>query len=128
MEWVVQQKKQNLKTSQDNQKSYVDAKHKTKEFQVGDHVLLRVKPKRISLRAKTHTKIAPRFVGPFKIIARVGPIAYQLGIHDVFHVSLLKKYIFDKTRVIDQDVLQVELEGEVLIEPVRIIDLREIVH
>lgn len=91
---------------------------------------LKLKPKRSSLRAKIHTKLAPRFVGPFEILVGVGSIAYQLvlpphiKIHDVFHISLLKKYIVSRSHVIDRNVIQVELEGEVSIELVRIIDQR----
>ena len=76
--------------------------------------------------------MAPRFCGPFKILARIGPVAYQLAlptnlkIHNVFHVSLLKKYIHDPTHRIDWNLVQVEPEGEFQVEPLGILDWREI--
>jgi hypothetical protein len=77
-------------------------------------------------------KLAPRFCGPFEILARIGPVAYQLAlpanlrIHNVFHVSLLKKYIHDPTHMIDWNLVQVEPEGEFQVEPLHILDQREI--
>ena len=100
-----------MTTTHDRKKNYANTKWTRKEFQVGDDVFLKVKQKRNSLRAKTHTKLAPRFVGPFEILARVGPVEYKLDlpphirIHDVFHVSLLKKNVSDKTHFIDWNVL-----------------------
>ena len=72
------------------------------------------------------------YCGPFEILARIGPVAYQLAlppnlrIHNVFHVSLLKRYIHDATHIIDWDVIQVELEGDFPVEPDCILDRREI--
>jgi hypothetical protein len=89
-----------LKVSHDRKKSYADSKRTHKEFKVGDHVYLRVKPKKSSLRMGTCAKLAPLYCGPFEAMERVGPIAYRLSFpptiraHDMFHVSLLKKYIF----------------------------------
>ena len=63
-------------------------------------------------------KLAPRFCGPFSIIERIGPATYRLAlpltlkVHDVFHVSLIKKYVKDVDHVIDWSILQVELDGE----------------
>ena len=70
---------------------------------------MRVKPKKRKLRSGLYAKLAPRYVGPFEILARIRPIAYQLAlppyisIHDVFHISLLKKYIVDKSHIINWD-------------------------
>lgn len=88
-----------------------------KEFQVWEQVYLCIKPKKISLRITSCAKLAPRFCGHFKILERIGPVAYQLALppivkfHDVFHVSFLKKYIKDVDHVIDWSVLEVEPEG-----------------
>ena len=74
---------------------------------MGDHVYLKVKARKISLKLGNYAKLAPRFCGAFEILARIGPIAYQLAllanliIHNVFHVSLLKKYIHDPIHMID---------------------------
>jgi transposase InsO family protein len=110
--------KQNLKASQDRKKSYVD-KHRTpREFSVGDHVFLKVKARRSSLRLGRCSKLAAQYCGPFKVLERIGLIAYMLAlptsmqIHNVFHVSLLKKYVPDTNHVIDWNVIQVEPEGE----------------
>jgi hypothetical protein len=118
MENMVRKVQQNLKEAQDRQKSYADQKRRHLEFQVGDHVYLKVKARKSSLKLGNCAKMAPRFCGPFEILARIGPVAYQLAlpanlrIHNVFHVSLLKKYIHDPTHMIDWNLVQVEPEGE----------------
>jgi hypothetical protein len=74
---------------------------------VGEHVLLKVKPKKISLKLHSFTKLVARFCGPFEILEKIGPVAYMLtlstsmNVHNVFHVSLLKKYVHDPNHVID---------------------------
>ena len=76
--------------------------------------------------------MAPRFCGLFEILARIGPVAYQLAlptnlrIHNVFHVSLLKNYVHDPTHMIDWNLVQVEPEGEFQVEPLRSLARREI--
>ena len=88
-----------------------------KEFQVGEHVYLHSKPKKISLRIGSCAKLAPRYCMPFEILEMIGPVAYKLSlplimkVHVVFHVSLLKNYVRDVDHVIDWSILQVELEG-----------------
>jgi hypothetical protein len=109
--------KQNLKAAQDRQKSYADKNRTHREFKVGDHVFLKVKANRSSLRLGNCSKLAARFCGPFEILERIGPVAYMLAlpasmtVHNVFHISLLKKYIPDANHVIDWNVIQVEQEG-----------------
>jgi hypothetical protein len=103
--------KQNLKVAQDRQKSYADKNRLHKEFKVGDHVFLKVKSNRSSLKLGNCTKLAARFCGPFEILERIGRVAYMLAlptsmnVHNVFHVSLLKKYIIDANHVIDWNVI-----------------------
>jgi hypothetical protein len=76
---------------------------------VGDHVFLKVKANRSSLKLGSCAKLAARFCGPFEILERIGPVAYMLAlpasmtVHNVFHVSLLKKYVPDANHVIDWD-------------------------
>ena len=95
----------------------MDRKKIAKDYEVGDHVFLRVKPKKSKLRLGLYAKLAPRYVGPFEILTRIGPVAYQLAlapylrVHDVFHVSLLKKYVVDQSHIINWNNVQVEPKG-----------------
>ena len=90
--------RERLRIAQSRQKSYADNRRRELTFEAGDYVYLRVTPLRGVHRFQTKGKLAPRFVGPYKILERRGEVAYQLelpsnmiGIHDVFHVSQLKK-------------------------------------
>jgi hypothetical protein len=90
--------REDLRTAQSRQKSYVDTRRRLLEFKEGDHVYLNVSPIRGMRRFKVKGKLSPRFIGPFLILKRVGEVAYQLvlpdhlaDVHDVFHVSQLKK-------------------------------------
>jgi len=96
-----------MKVSQSRQKSYQDKRRKDIEFQVGDHVFFRVNPVTSVGRALTCWKLTPRFVGPFEIIEKVGVVAYRIALppslsnlHNVFHVSQLRKYVYDSSHVI----------------------------
>jgi hypothetical protein len=79
----------------------------TREFKVGEHVLLKVKPKKNSLKLGGCTMLAMRLCGPFQILDRIGPVAYILAllyfmnVHNAFYVTLLKKYVHDPNHVID---------------------------
>ena len=75
MELTVKQVQQNLKAAQDRKKSYVNLKRTPREFQVGDHVYIIVKPKKISLRLGKYSKLAPMYCGSFEILAKVGTVA-----------------------------------------------------
>jgi len=88
----------NLRTAQSRQKSYADTRRRELTFEVGDFVYLKVSPIRGLRRFKVKGKLSPHFIGPFKILERKGEVAYQLelparlsDVHDVFHVSQLKK-------------------------------------
>jgi hypothetical protein len=92
--------KENLRVAQSRQKSYADHRRRDLSFDVGDFVYLKVSPMRGLRRFKVQGKLAPRFIGPFKILEKRGAVAYQLelppqlsDVHDVFHVSQLKKYL-----------------------------------
>ena len=97
----------NLKEAQDCQKSYADQKRKDEEFQIGDHVYLKLKSKWILLSLVRCGKLAPKFCRPFEILAKKGLVAYELAllahvrVHNIFHASLLKKYVYDTKHAID---------------------------
>ncbi|GJT23354.1 putative reverse transcriptase domain-containing protein [Tanacetum coccineum] len=95
-----------LKAARDRQKSYTDKRRKPLEFSVGNYVLLKVSPWKGVIRFGKKGKLAPRFVGPFEIVEKVGPVTYWLdlpdefnGVHDIFHVSNLKKCLADPTLI-----------------------------
>ena len=95
----VQVIQQRLKAASDRKKSYADLKRKDIEYEVGDKVFLKVSPWRKILRFGKKEKLSPRFIGPYEILERIGPVAYWLAIplelanlHDFFHVSMLRKY------------------------------------
>ncbi|XP_050909050.1 uncharacterized protein LOC127122811 [Lathyrus oleraceus] len=116
-----------MKISQNRQKSYYDKRRKDLEFQEGDHVFLRVTPTIGVGRALKAKKLTPRFIGPYQITSRVGKVAYRVALppnlsnlHDVFHVSQLRKYIPDPSHVIQMDDIQVRDNLTVEAMPLRI--------
>jgi hypothetical protein len=106
--------KKNLKAAQDRHKICIDKNKTTREFKVGEHVILKVNPKKISLKLDSCTNLETRFCSPFEILDKIGPIAYMISfpssmnVHTVFHVSLLKKYVHDPNNVIDWHLIHVE--------------------
>ena len=100
--------RQRLLTARSLQKSYVDVRRRPLEFEVGDHVFLKVMPKRGVVRFSRCGKLSPRFIGPFEILERIGTVVYWLalppsmiGVHEVFHISMLRKYTPDTAHVVD---------------------------
>ncbi|GJR55671.1 putative reverse transcriptase domain-containing protein [Tanacetum coccineum] len=125
----ISQIKDRLKAVRDRQKSYADKRRKPLEFSVGDYVLLKLSPWKGVVRFGKKGKLAPRFVGPFEIIKRVGPVAYQLdlpkelnGLHDTFHVSNLKKCLANPTLQVPLDEIQIDDKLNFLEEPVEILE------
>ena len=121
-----------LLTAQSRQKSYADVRRRTLEFEVGDHVFLKVMPKRGVVRFGKCGKLSPRFIGPFEGLERVGIVAYRLvlppsmsGVHKVFHVSMLWKYTPDPTHVVDWGQIEVDTDGTFEEGPVCIVDSRD---
>ncbi|WVZ97433.1 hypothetical protein U9M48_042972 [Paspalum notatum var. saurae] len=118
--------------SNDRQKSYVDNLRRDLEFAVGDYVYLKVSPIRGLRRFKVKGKLAPRYIGPFKIIDRKGEVAYQLelpdrlsGVHDVFHVSQLKKCLRVPEEQLREDELNVQDDLTYTEYPVQILGTAE---
>ena len=118
--------------AQSLQKSYVDVRRRPLEFEVGDHVFLRVMPKRGVLRFDKHEKISPRYIGPFEILERIGTVAYRLalppsmsGVHEAFHVSMLRRYTPDPAHVVDWRQIEIDTDGIFEEGPVCIVDSRD---
>eukprot|EP00253_Pinus_taeda_P004104 PITA_04104 len=132
MEDMVKKVRANLKAAQDRQKNFADCKRRFKEYLVGDHVFIKIQAKKSTLQWSGCAKLAPRYCGPFQVLARIGPVAYQLAlpshirVRNVFHYSVLKKYVYDPRHVIKWQDIQVEPEGDVLVEPLSILDWREV--
>ncbi|KAD5803586.1 hypothetical protein E3N88_14946 [Mikania micrantha] len=113
-------------------KRYADKRRKPLEFQVGDRVLLKVSPWKGVIRFGIRGKLNPRYIELFKIVKRVGHVAYELNlpqelgsVHNVFHVSNLKKCLSDETLTIPLDEIQIDEQLHFVEEPVDIMD-REI--
>ncbi|GKB06754.1 hypothetical protein Tco_0834987 [Tanacetum coccineum] len=118
-----------LKADRDRQKSYTDNRRKPLEFQVGDHVMLKVSPWKGVVRFGKKGKLAPRFVGPFEILERIDPVAYRLrlpeelsSVHDTFHVSNLKKCLADVNLHVPLDEIKVDKTLRFVEEPLEIMD------
>ena len=124
--------RQRLLTDQSRHKSYADVRRRPLEFEVGDHVFLKVMPKRGVVRFGKRGKLSPRFIGPFEILERVGTVAYRLtlppnmsGVHEVFHVSMLRKYTPDPAHVVDWGQIEIDTDGTFEEGPVCILDSRD---
>jgi hypothetical protein len=125
----VQQIRENLRTAQSRQKSYADTRRRLLEFKEGDYVYLKVSPLRGMRRFKVKGKLSPRFIGPFLILKRVGEVAYQLelpdhlaDVHDVFHVSQLKKCLTVPKEQLPMEDLSVQDDLTYAEYPIRILD------
>ncbi|GJX51114.1 putative reverse transcriptase domain-containing protein [Tanacetum coccineum] len=121
--------KEKLKAARDRQKSYVNNRRKPLEFEVGDQVLQKVSPWKGVIYFGKKGKLVPRYVGPFEILKRVGPIAYQLrlpeelsNMHDAFHVSNLKKCLADANMHVPLDEIKVDKTLRFVEKPVEIMD------
>ncbi|GJY08957.1 putative reverse transcriptase domain-containing protein [Tanacetum coccineum] len=124
--------KEKLKETRDRQKSYADKRRKPLEFEVGDRVLLKVSPWKGVVHFGKKCKLAPRYVGPFEILERIGLVDYRLrlpeelsSVHDTFHVSNLKKCLADANLHVLLDEIKVDKTLHFVKEPVEIMD-REI--
>ena len=121
--------RQRLLIAQSLQKNYADVRCRPLEFEVGDHVFLKVMPKRGVVRFGKRGKISPRFIRPFEILERVGTVAYRLalppsmsGVHEVFHFSMLRKYTPDPAHVVDWGQIEVDTNGTFEEGPICILD------
>ncbi|GJW14548.1 putative reverse transcriptase domain-containing protein [Tanacetum coccineum] len=124
--------KEKFRAVRDHQKSYTDNRCKLLEFKVEDQVLLKVSPWKGVIRFGNKGKLAPRYVGPFKILERIDPVAYQLrlpeelsSVHDTFHVLNLKKCLADANLHVPLDEIKIDKTLRFVEEPVEVMD-REI--
>ncbi|GJX13229.1 putative reverse transcriptase domain-containing protein [Tanacetum coccineum] len=125
---IIQIKKR-IQAARERQKSYADRRRKPLEFQVGDKVMLKVSPWKGVIRFDKWGKLNPRYIGPFKILAKVGTVAYRLElpeqlsrVHSTFYVSNLKKCLSDEPLAIPLDEIQIDDKLNFIKEPVEIMD------
>ncbi|XP_021729408.1 uncharacterized protein LOC110696430 [Chenopodium quinoa] len=104
-----------IQAAQDRQKSYADSKRREEEFEVGDKVLLKVSPMKGVMRFGKKGKLSPNSIGPYELLQRIGKVAYRLAlpmeltkVHDVFHVSQLRRYIPDKSHVLQPKTIELD--------------------
>ncbi|KAJ1692761.1 hypothetical protein LUZ63_009459 [Rhynchospora breviuscula] len=122
-----------LAAARDRQKKYADTRRRALEFEVGSRVWLKVSPRRGIRRFGVAGKLSPRYVGPFPILNRIGPLAYKLKlpealerVHPVFHVSQLRQYIPDSSHVIDHSGLSLDESLTYEEVPMQILDSKEL--
>nr|GEY42412.1 putative reverse transcriptase domain-containing protein [Tanacetum cinerariifolium] len=121
--------KSRIQSAHDCQKSYVDVRRKPLEFQVGDKLMLKVSPWKWVIHFGKQRKLNPRYIRPFKVLAKIRTIAYRLGlsqqlsrVHSTFYVSNLKKCLSDESLVILLDEIQIDDKLHFVEEPVEIMD------
>ncbi|GJR91456.1 putative reverse transcriptase domain-containing protein [Tanacetum coccineum] len=121
--------RQRLQAARDRQRSYANVRRKPLEFQVGDRVMLKVSPRKGNFQFGKRGKLNPRYIRPFKILERIGPVAYKLelpeelsNVHNTFHISNLKKCLSDESLIIPLKQLQLDDKLNFVEEPVEIMD------
>jgi hypothetical protein len=124
--------RKNLEAAQARHKSYHDKRRKPLQFEVGDFVYLKVSPTKGVQRFGIKGKLAPRYIGPYEIVEACGPVAYKLklplkmsAIHNVFHVSQLKKCVQLPTEVITKPEVEIELDLSYQEYPSKVLDCKE---
>jgi hypothetical protein len=124
--------RQRMAVAQSQQKSYVDNRRRALEFEVRDHVFLKISPMKGVMRFCKKGKLSPRFIGLFEIMQRIGKLAYRValppdlaGTHDLFHVSMLRKYICNPDLIVEYEPLGIEEELTYKEKPVRILNRKD---
>nr|GEZ90902.1 putative reverse transcriptase domain-containing protein [Tanacetum cinerariifolium] len=121
--------RQNKQAARDRQKRYANVRRKPLEFQVGYRVMLKVSPRKGVIRFGKQGKLNPWYIGPFKILERIGPVAYIIelpkelsNVQNTFYISNLKKCLSDKSLVIPMKELRLDDKLNFVEEPVEIMD------
>ncbi|GJS99764.1 putative reverse transcriptase domain-containing protein [Tanacetum coccineum] len=121
--------RQRLQAARDRQRSYANVRRKPLEFQFGDRVMLKVSPRKGVIQFGKRGKLNPRYIGPFKILERISPVAYKLelpeelsNVHSTFHISNLKKCLSDESLIILMKELRIDDKLNFVEEPVEIMD------
>jgi hypothetical protein len=124
--------KERMSAAQSWQKSYADNQRRPLEFKVGDRMFLKISPMMGVMRFGKKGKLSPRFVGSFEITQRVGKLAYRIALppdlvrmHDVFHVSMRRKYIANPDVIVEYELLEIYEGLTYDEEPVKIMDKKE---
>ena len=117
-----------LKVATDKQKSYADMKIKDVRYEIGEKVFLKVSPWKMVMRFGRKGKLSPRFIGPYEVIEKVGPVAYRLAlplelekIHNFFHVSMFRRYKLDPSHVVSSETIELRPDLTYEEEPVEIL-------
>ena len=118
-----------MKIAQDQYKSYADTRRRPLEFEVGDHVFLRISPTKGVIRFGARGKLNPRYIGPYEVLERIGPLAYRLAlppnlseVHDVFHVSQLRKCVSDPEAIVSTHQPEIQPDLSTIERPIKILD------
>ncbi|XP_052192616.1 uncharacterized protein LOC127801464 [Diospyros lotus] len=121
--------RKNMKAAQDRQKKYADRRTRPLEFEEGDLVYLRATSISLAFRHQRRGKLGPRYLGPYQIKGRVGPFAYRLELsealtelHDVFHVSQLRKHIYNLDVEVRVEDVELQLDMTFEVQPVRVLE------
>ena len=109
--------KERLKLATDRQKSYADMKRKDIRYDIDEKVFLKVSPWKKVMRFGKKGKLSPRYIGPYEVIEKVGPMAYRLvlppeleKIHSVFHVFMLRRYRSDPSHIVSTETIELRLD------------------
>jgi hypothetical protein len=122
----------NWKDTKSRQETYANKRHRPLEFKVGDHVYLRVSPTKDMKRFGVKGKLAPRYIGLFPILEKCGPVSYKLdlppslaGVHDIFHMSQLKKCLKAPMDIVLPEVTPLEANLSYPKHPIKVLDQKD---
>ena len=118
--------RERLKVATDRQKSYADMRRKDIRYEIGEKMFLKVSPWKKVMRFGKNDKLSPRFIGPYEVIEKVGPVAYKLTlplelekIHNVFHVSMLRRYRSNPSHVVSSETIELRPDLTYEEEPIK---------